>query len=87
MFVYCRVQISISIYGAINDGMQTQSLFPMYMLLARVVPTTNVKVLLSTFTFGQNLLFLSFMSYIMPNEQFFSRHGVQLFIASVEHVN
>ncbi|CAH1430756.1 unnamed protein product [Lactuca virosa] len=43
-----RVQISVSISGATNDGLQTQSLFPMYMLLARAVSTTNVETQCTT---------------------------------------
>nr|KAJ0190419.1 hypothetical protein LSAT_V11C800393220 [Lactuca sativa] len=42
------VQISVSISGATNDGLQTQSLFPMYMLLARAVSTTNVETQCTT---------------------------------------
>ncbi|XP_024992027.1 polycomb group protein EMBRYONIC FLOWER 2-like isoform X2 [Cynara cardunculus var. scolymus] len=38
-----RIQISVSISGATNDGPQTQSLFPLYILLARLVSTTNVE--------------------------------------------
>ncbi|KAI3783830.1 hypothetical protein L1987_42918 [Smallanthus sonchifolius] len=38
-----RIQISVSISGAINDGMHTQSLFPLYILLARPLATTNME--------------------------------------------
>ncbi|KAK9063276.1 hypothetical protein SSX86_017146 [Deinandra increscens subsp. villosa] len=38
-----RIQISVSISGATNDGPQTQTLFPLYVLLARPVSTTNVE--------------------------------------------
>lgn len=38
-----RIQISVSISGATNDGLQTHSLFPLYILLARPVSTTNVE--------------------------------------------
>lgn len=36
-----RVQISISINGALGDGLQTQNLFPLYILLARPFSTPN----------------------------------------------
>ncbi|XP_071734110.1 polycomb group protein EMBRYONIC FLOWER 2-like isoform X2 [Rutidosis leptorrhynchoides] len=38
-----RIELSVSISSATNDGPQTQSLFPLYMLLARPVSTTNVE--------------------------------------------
>ncbi|KAK9075231.1 hypothetical protein SSX86_003552 [Deinandra increscens subsp. villosa] len=38
-----RIQVSISISGTINDGMHTQSLFPMYILLARPLSTTSME--------------------------------------------
>ncbi|KAI3756932.1 hypothetical protein L6452_04464 [Arctium lappa] len=38
-----RIQISVSISGAINDGMYTQNLFPLYVLLARPLSTTNME--------------------------------------------
>ncbi|KAD2805336.1 hypothetical protein E3N88_38713 [Mikania micrantha] len=37
------IQISVSVSGATNDGLQTQTLFPLYVLLARPVSTTNVE--------------------------------------------
>ncbi|KAI7732945.1 hypothetical protein M8C21_011425 [Ambrosia artemisiifolia] len=39
----CRIQISVSVSGATSDGHQTQTLFPLYVLLARPVSTTNVE--------------------------------------------
>ncbi|KAI3519607.1 hypothetical protein L1887_08821 [Cichorium endivia] len=36
-----RVQVSISISGALGDGLQTQNLFPLYILLARPYSTPN----------------------------------------------
>ncbi|XP_024970921.1 polycomb group protein EMBRYONIC FLOWER 2-like isoform X2 [Cynara cardunculus var. scolymus] len=38
-----RIQISVSISGAINDGMYAQNLFPLYVLLARPLSTTNME--------------------------------------------
>ncbi|KAJ0764612.1 putative transcription factor C2H2 family [Helianthus annuus] len=38
-----RIQISVSVSGATSDGHQTQTLFPLYVLLARPVSTTNVE--------------------------------------------
>ncbi|KVI07599.1 hypothetical protein Ccrd_014044, partial [Cynara cardunculus var. scolymus] len=39
-----RIQISVSISGAINDGMYAQNLFPLYVLLARPLSTTNMEM-------------------------------------------
>ncbi|KAJ0588861.1 putative transcription factor C2H2 family [Helianthus annuus] len=36
-----RIQISVSISGATNDGTHTQSLFPLYILLSRPLSNTN----------------------------------------------
>ncbi|XP_071711847.1 polycomb group protein EMBRYONIC FLOWER 2-like isoform X2 [Rutidosis leptorrhynchoides] len=38
-----KIQISVSVSGAIDDGMDTQSLFPFYVLLARQLSTANVE--------------------------------------------
>ncbi|KAJ9546241.1 hypothetical protein OSB04_025948 [Centaurea solstitialis] len=38
-----RIQISVSISGAINDGMYAQNFFPLYVLLVRPLSTTNME--------------------------------------------
>ncbi|XP_076915020.1 polycomb group protein EMBRYONIC FLOWER 2-like [Bidens hawaiensis] len=38
-----RIQVSVSISGAINDGLHTQNLFPFYIMLARPLSTTNME--------------------------------------------
>ncbi|KAI3793122.1 hypothetical protein L1987_35736 [Smallanthus sonchifolius] len=43
-----RVQISVSISRPLDDGLQTQSLFPLYILLARPVLTPNGETLRSS---------------------------------------
>lgn len=62
---YCRIQMSISISGATNDGLQTQSLFPLYMLLARPVSTTNVEVLLNVLLLGESFYYLTFKLFFL----------------------
>ncbi|KAI7749325.1 hypothetical protein M8C21_023660 [Ambrosia artemisiifolia] len=43
-----RVQISVSISRPLDGGLQTQSLFPLYILLARSVPNSNAQTLRSS---------------------------------------
>ncbi|XP_076954059.1 polycomb group protein EMBRYONIC FLOWER 2-like [Bidens hawaiensis] len=38
-----RIQMSVSISGAINDGLHTQNLFPFYIILARPLSSTNME--------------------------------------------
>ncbi|PWA76072.1 polycomb protein, VEFS-Box [Artemisia annua] len=38
-----RIQISVSISGAINDGMHSQGLLPLYILLAKPLSTVNME--------------------------------------------
>ncbi|XP_076898639.1 polycomb group protein EMBRYONIC FLOWER 2-like [Bidens hawaiensis] len=38
-----RIQLSVSISGAVNDGLHTQNLFPFYIILARPLSTTNME--------------------------------------------
>ncbi|KAM7504599.1 hypothetical protein LguiB_003503 [Lonicera macranthoides] len=37
-----RIQMTVSLSGAVNDGLQTQSLFPLYILLARPISSIAV---------------------------------------------
>nr|XP_043614444.1 polycomb group protein EMBRYONIC FLOWER 2-like isoform X3 [Erigeron canadensis] len=39
-----EIQLSVSVSGTIDDGMRTQNLFPLYILLARTCSTTNVEM-------------------------------------------
>ncbi|KAJ0466078.1 hypothetical protein HanHA300_Chr14g0545161 [Helianthus annuus] len=42
-----RVQLSVSISRPLDDGPQTMHIFPLYVVLARPVPTTNAEALQS----------------------------------------
>lgn len=47
--VHDRIQITVSISGAINDGMHTQGLLPLYILLAKPLSTVNMEVVLHSY--------------------------------------
>ncbi|KAM7499499.1 hypothetical protein LguiA_023913 [Lonicera macranthoides] len=56
-----RIQMTVSLSGAVNDGLQTQSLFPLYILLARPISSIAVAEHSAVYRFSRACILTSYM--------------------------